>query len=187
MLLDLNSYPKNISLLFSGGADSSLLLYLCALNLEKDVTAYVIDRHNSPIPHAEKVHRLICERTNRDIPLQIVQMPKDILHQRQVPLASKIIQVVGGHDVLLWGVNKYPPDPAIRPKFPFNFLETSFLRFPFKDFTKDVLIQEFFNLGIQDILEATHSCGMLSNGSCGECFNCRERLWAYDAIGKTCN
>jgi hypothetical protein len=52
---------------------------------------------------------------------------------------------------------------------------------------KDLIIQEFFNLGIEDMLSLTHSCGSNYPRPCSKCFNCRERIWAYNTIGKPVN
>lgn len=186
MILNLNSYGDNISLLFSGGADSALLFYLLGYDIiknnnTKNLVLFVIDRPNNPILHAKHIHKLIEKRLNFKFKLIELPIPK-VPYYKQVPVASKIIETKKEFNVLLWGINRYAE--GITPNHIFNFQETNFLKFPFKNYTKDILIQEYFNLGIEDILFETHSCGSDLTEPCKVCFNCRERKWAFDKINK---
>jgi len=177
-------------MLFSGGSDSSLLFYLLGSkilknNIDKTLTLFVINRPNNPILHAKNVHKKIEKKLNTDkFKLIELKIPK-VDYFKQIPLASTLIKSKKEFDSLLWGINKYPEN--IKPNHIFNFKETHFLKFPFKDYTKDILIKEYFDLGIEDILFDTHSCGLNLNKPCMNCFNCKEREWAFRTLNKTVN
>lgn len=191
-IFDITEYPKDIAILFSGGADSALLFYLCSsqivnLNLDTNLTLYVIDRHNGPIPYAQSIYEEICKKLNStQFPLITLDIPPTH-NSNQVLVASDQIKNNASHDVLLWGINQYPADTTIRPKAISSFTETDFIRMPFKNYAKDIIIEQFYQLGIEDILHNTHSCGWKTEGYCEQCFNCRERIWAYNKLGRAVN
>ena len=188
-MIDLENYPDDIALLFSGGVESTLLLYLISTEIvrrypNKYLTLYLLDRYNKPIEKAHIVVNMVFNKTKLPVPLKIFSIPK-VLQHREISLASKIIGLQ--HAIVVCGFNKYPTDNSIRPKHLVTIDEDNDLRFPFAHIEKNIIIQEFFNLGISDILPFTHSCGLDFDAPCGECFNCRERIWAYNAINKPIN
>ena len=188
-MIDLENYPDDIALLFSGGVESTLLLYLISTEIvrrypNKYLTLYLLDRYNKPIEKAHIVVNMVFNKTKLPVPLKMLPIPKVLQHQ-EILLASKIVR--SHHSIVVCGFNKYPDDNSIRPKHLANINEDTKLKFPFAHVGKNVIIQEFFNLGISDILPFTHSCGLDFDTPCGECFNCRERIWAYNAIKKPVN
>ena len=188
-MIDLENYPDDIALLFSGGVESTLLLYLISTEIvrqypNKYLTLYLLDRYNKPIEKAHIVVNMVFNKTKLPVPLKMLPIPKVLQHQ-EISLASKIVR--SHHSIVVCGFNKYPDDNSIRPKHLANINEDTKLKFPFAHVGKNVIIQEFFNLGISDILPFTHSCGLDFDTPCGECFNCRERIWAYNAIKKPVN
>ena len=42
----------------------------------------------------------------------------------------------------------------------------------------------YYDHGIEEILPITRSCGSPNLKPCKICFNCRERIWAYNKSGK---
>jgi 7-cyano-7-deazaguanine synthase in queuosine biosynthesis len=185
-MIDLENYPEDIALLFSGGVESTLLLYLISMEIvrhypNKRLTLYILDRYNRPIDKAHTVVNIVFNKTNLSVPLNKLLMPPIVQHQ-EIALASKIIGL--RHAIVVCGFNKYPDDDSIRPNHLVKIIEGKKIKFPFAHIEKDIIVQEFFNLGISDILPFTHSCGLNLDIPCGECFNCRERSWAYTKINK---
>jgi 7-cyano-7-deazaguanine synthase in queuosine biosynthesis len=185
-MIDLENYPDDIALLFSGGVESTLLLYLISMGIvrhypNKRLILYILDRYNKPIEKAHTVVNMVFNKTKLPAPLKILSIPK-VLHHREISLAFKIIGLQ--HAIVICGFNKYPDDDSIKPKHLVEINEGKKVKFPFAHVGKNVIIQEFFNLGISDILPFTHSCGLNFDIPCGECFNCRERTWAYTKINK---
>lgn len=187
-VFDLTAYKPNLAILFSGGADSALLFYLSALeiingDLDKQVTLYVVDRYNKPLSYAFDTYERICKKLDfKKVQLQQITIPTLPNHTQMSRVIDTIYQTKL-HDELLIGMNKYPDDITIRPTFISEFKETPFVKIPFKYHTKDALIAAFFKLGIEDILYNTRSCGTPTPAPCKTCFNCRERLWAFNRLG----
>lgn len=167
-------------LLFSGGVESTLLLYLCMARGD-DLIVVVLDRFNRPLSHAKNIVSDISERLNRPIALETFVPPEVVLPQHQVNLAIAAMHIKYRRPIIT-GVNKYAP--GITPTWPVNFIESAILKMPLAAYTKDQIIQEFFDLGIDDLLPMTHSCGLSGQQPCGTCYNCTERAWAYNAINK---
>lgn len=188
-MIDIRNFPDDIALLYSGGADSTLLFYLISREIvthypEKTLALYIIDRYNEPYIKASEVVRRIIKKTKLQVCLQQLSIPPVPRHY-EISVASKMIAT--HHSIVLCGFNKYPSNENIRPNHIFNVKDTDKIKFPFAHLEKDKIVQEFFNLGIDDILPFTHSCGSNNPIPCGICFNCREREWAYNLIGKPVN
>lgn len=183
---DISNYD-DIAVLFSGGADSTLLLYLLLLDnkkFNKKITSYVINRYNNPIEKATEVYKNLLSRFNLFEELKILEIPK----------VSPALEVITGgiilsknHNIIMSGINKYPSEKNIRPKFEAKFLRDNIrdrhnFKYPFKNLEKYHIIDAFFKLGISGLLPYTHSCGSADKDPCGECFNCKERIWAYNVL-----
>lgn len=188
-MIDIGNFPDDIALLYSGGVDSTLLFYLISREIvthypEKTLTLYIIDRYNKPFIKANDVFRRIINKTNLQVKLQQLVIPT-VSQQHEILVASRIMAI--HHSVVVCGFNKYPSNETIRPNHIVNVRDSDKVKFPFAHLEKDKIVQEFFNLGIDDILPFTHSCGSNNSTPCGVCFNCREREWAYTLIGKPVN
>jgi 7-cyano-7-deazaguanine synthase in queuosine biosynthesis len=188
-MIDLEKYPDDIALLFSGGVDSTLLFYLLSVAIRdhypnKRLTLYIIDRYNNPVSRAKIVYNNIVKITTLPVELKLLTIPS-VVQQQEIMIASKIIRK--NHPIVICGFNKYPSDPSIRPKHIVSVKDSNNVKFPLAQLEKDKIVQEFFNLGIEDLLPLTHSCGSNQSEPCRECFNCRERIWAYNSLNKQIN
>jgi 7-cyano-7-deazaguanine synthase in queuosine biosynthesis len=180
-MIDLKDYPDDVALLFSGGIDSALLCYLVSIAIrdyypKKQLTLYIIDRYNNPIDRAKTVYEEIIKKTLLPVELKLLTIPSVVQHH-EIMIASKIIRKT--HPVVICGFNKYPSDPSIRPNHIITVKDSIDIKFPLAHLEKDKIVQEFYNLGIEDLLPLTHSCGSNYLKPCGKCFNCRERDWAF--------
>lgn len=180
MLLSKFPNDKKIALLFSGGADSSLLYYLLMKNHKKiNLNLFIIDRFNRPIKVAENVLKLLNDKFGITTQLHLIPVPKI---QQHLEVRYATTQLEKTHDIIIWGINKYPDDESIRPNKIFNFIEEKKLHLPLANYTKDAIIKEYYDNNIQDILYQTRSCGLNLSSPCKTCFNCREREWAYKKL-----
>ncbi len=193
-MLDINISvdAKRIAILYSGGADSTLLYYLVATYLIKQrndtqLDLLIVDRHNKPIERAVNLYNTVKEKINdQSSQLKIITVPNDTPSHLQV--IKTVEQEQDNYDVILWGVNQYPDDTTIRPQRAFTvdfdrYSDHPKLKLPFANLKKSNIIEMFVELGLEDILHSTHSCGRPGLIPCGECFNCRERIWAYKKLG----
>jgi len=55
---------------------------------------------------------------------------------------------------------------------------------PYVDLTKDVVLQKYYDNGIEDILPLTYSCTEGKLTPCLVCWQCNERMWAFREIGR---
>ena len=191
--IDLNMYPNRMAVLYSGGADSTLLYYLVISSImqnypEKSLDLIIVDRYNNPVDRATTLYNNIRLSIGDTITkLRFIPLPDSVPGHQQVLQA--VDKIKNEYDAILWGINQYPDDETIRPKnssyqIDFeNFKAPDKLHLPFAKFKKTDIIETYVKLGITDILYNTHSCGEPVDQPCGECFNCRERIWAFTQLG----
>lgn len=178
--LDFNHYSNRPALLFSGGVESTLLYYLMSkCSTINAIDLFIIDRHNRPKQKALSLYNLLGNTTHAIKVLELGMIP----NSNQIKKAIEIL--LPNYDTIVCGANKLPPVKEIRPANQFELQDTDKVKFPLKDYTKDIIIQAFYDLGIESILPYTHSCGSDLDQPCGQCFNCKERIWAYDRLGIT--
>jgi 7-cyano-7-deazaguanine synthase in queuosine biosynthesis len=195
-MIDVCNYGKRIAVLYSGGADSTLLYYLTIKSIisnhpEKTLDLLIVDRYNKPLEKAQTLYNRLKIRLNDNIStLKTITLPKDIPGNLQI---TKVIELSKwNYDTILWGINQYPDDMTIRPKVEYTvdfskFSDHPLIKLPFAGMDKSSIIKRFLDLGLEDILNSTHSCGNPAEIPCGKCFNCRERIWAYERLGLTPN
>jgi len=193
-MLELNN-KKNIAILFSGGVESTLLYYLTLKqsSSKTNITLFIIDRDNNPIERAfDLYNKLKILWNDTRTSLNILLIPEIIPSHKKINNALNILNQE--HDCVILGLNKYPSKESIRPKFKGNtFNNTSILKMlnkfenlilPFIDLQKNQIIQMYYDYDIKEILQMTHSCGSPELKPCKICFNCRERIWAYNKLDK---
>lgn len=184
-IFDINSYD-DIAIMFSGGADSVLLLYLLLLENrvhQKKLSCYIIDRYNKPLEKAKIVFDKIKRLSNANIELLTLTIPA-VPNFSEVTAGYRILSQ--RHRIIMSGTNKYPRETSIRPNHVFKFFQdTEQFKMPFKELEKFHIIDAYYKLGIEELLPYTHSCGLnLSKPCITECYNCRERAWAYQYLGR---
>lgn len=192
-MFDINNYPDKLAILYSGGADSTLMYYICITSIldnypAKKLDLLLTDRFNKPLDKAIALYDKIKDQINDNVSnLRIIKVNDDVPGHRQV--LDVFQQVENEYDAILWGAIRYPDDVSIRPKnlYTVNFDRLSTfspkIRLPLSEFNKKDIVKMFIDLGIEDILNQTHSCGSNEDsGPCGKCFNCRERAWAYQQL-----
>lgn len=186
-------YPDRLAVLYSGGADSTLLYYLVVRSIMqnysgKSLDLVIIDRYNNPIDRATALYEDLKSNMGDYVTtLKFIPIPDSVPGNQQILYA--VNKIKESYDAILWGINQYPDDTSIRPKN--NLYQIDFERFkapdklhlPFANFKKTDIIETYFKLGIADILNKTHSCGEPVEVPCGQCFNCRERTWAFRQLG----
>lgn len=182
---------KKIIVLFSGGVDSSLLLFLLMQERQrtgrmlpiKCYTMWLEGYQGNPTLGTAYINvlRWISDYFHEDIPIQTI--PKFYIREA----VSNILLIDAGY--VYTGCNfvlhnEFTPSVYIRGDTPpvrgpaFN----EFHLRPFIDLPKDVIIQEYKKLDILDLLKITVSCG-ISDTPCGGCYFCLEREWGIEKAG----
>jgi hypothetical protein len=176
-------------IMLSGGLDSTVLLYLM---LERCPTAsiqpFYIAKHDGSFAYIDGIIEYINMLFNIRMPTPIKVGSPDIPH-------SQINQVGIRHvlfkypkiEKLYIGINQNPPQPWGDPKWQFPNRPTSNnsprLEMPFLQLYKTHIVDLVDQFKIQALADLTHTCTEQVTGRCLKCFQCNERMWAYETLG----
>lgn len=177
------SDAKKVTVLVSGGIDSTILLYLLAreivesnLEIELDVVSFSSVVNNKKI---KQVIQYIEQKFFIKIPYNLSAKSGWI---REV--VSNVFEVCQS-DYVYTGCNlvvtdKFTPTryitndtPPVRGE-PFN---ERHLR-PFISYDKVKIVELYLEHNLLDLLQMTYSCGYSPIQECGECYFCTEKIWA---------
>jgi hypothetical protein len=179
---------KKISVLFSGGMDSTALLYLLVTQ-HRDIP---IKCYSMKVGVEEKVCPRILswfsDHLQVDIPLQFLSR-----HPMLIRPTVETIQLIDPSYVYS-GCNKVVTDQFTPTKYIKNdtppvrgpALNSHHIR-PFINIDKRDIVKIYYEYGILDLMELTFSCGSLEKQGkdffpCGQCYFCMERAWALQSI-----
>jgi 7-cyano-7-deazaguanine synthase in queuosine biosynthesis len=175
---------KNISFLFSGGVDSTLLLYLALSEFDRNsetvlrAFGYYI-KEDRVTKVLDPILAYLDQVFRYQIPLKIFN------HKLFVrPTAEKVLGVYPG--VVYTGCNKV----VLLPNQPKNLttpirgpaLNEFHLR-PFINLSKVEIALLYKQYGIEDLFSMTYSCVQNDLKQCGYCYFCLERAWAAKIAG----
>lgn len=222
--LYLNTNWKRIGISLSGGADSALIAYLICSNSSADIhftnqirmwrtrpwQGYVADQVinwlKNNFPNNFYVHKnLIPPEMEEPNTTYITDEYGKSKPGNRIILRSfnEYIAQTEKLDALYGAVNQNPDvhfDGALEERNegvinPYFIHDGITIVHPFVHIRKDWIIQQYFDLGIQELLNITRSCeGEFENityktyipgqyiPTCGKCFWCKEREWALDKI-----
>lgn len=182
-------------LLLSGGFDSAVLLCLFATN---GATITPVINHSNDILYpiaARKVVDFVNGKYGSSIPAPIHLGDPTASHsERTNTVIAQILRSHSdnsGNQVAIWqGITRNPDVGLSSMDSMDNFrpvrkeTSSSFIHSPFKDFDKRVTVALAESLGVTgEISKITASCTMrLPGGRCGECFQCKERAWAFSSM-----
>ena len=178
---------NDIGIFVSGGYDSTVLAayvfkYISTNNLKPRVTLYTVPRYDDSSVHAKRV----CEWLSALYPsveftTQTVGNP-DEHHSRQV--LSGIMESIGRPGVkILLGDTAVPPE-LVDEHAPIR-VRSNGVRVvqPFFDHDKTVTLKLAEWLGLlNEISEVTHTCTESKDLRCYQCWQCRERAWAFTKL-----
>ena len=191
-VFNINKLGNNIAIQFSGGIESTLLLYLIVTELKKNrlnknYCAYIFNRYNNPIQKAENLLRNIEKIVNDKIIYEKVNLPT-MTNLKLEGLVTRHYMAKKGHDMIVTGIQQPPSDPLIRPNYNIDLKEyIGVLYAPLWNLQKHHTIEIYYKLNIEFLLPYTHSCGSNQEEPCMKCFNCIERIWGYEKLGMVPN
>lgn len=166
---------KPIGLFYTGGVESTLLLYNLStqhnnLQLYTVLNPYInLDRINNTIEYVNSINN-----TNHKflflIPLKNPEKYRDrtfirwALHLASVELSKLYI-----------GSNEHMDHLPKR-----KYLVHKNIEMPFKGMQKDQVVKMYKDNNLLHLLEKTHSCFIDDVSHCKKCLGCIERFWAFE-------
>lgn len=187
IVIEIPETAKKIAVLHSATIDSTLLLYCLLKEIEitgRDVKVLVVQKGGEPVAYncalIKACHPLFFSVDTEILPA--VGPSHEALRAVLLPYARRV-----DIDVLYTSAFANPPASlnikGVVPTKPVDS-KTEKVAMPFLRFNKAELIKVYYDLGVQDMLKFTRTCGDLPYGACGHCFFCNERKWAFEANGQ---
>lgn len=182
---------KNILFAVSGGADSTILLYIIAklnrdLGRNHNIIPFTVPRPGGGADYSPAVVQWISAKLGVHIPAPMIVGDGTLKHNIVVKTAIKDLLATGKYDYLYVAENKIPP-VDVGGLAPVRAASPVYARvaLPFWGITKECIIDLYYTENIPELLKLTHSCTEMSAGRCNYCFQCGERAWAFDQLGRT--
>ncbi len=187
MRFDLEENNK-YGILLSGGLDSAVLLYLLVRsNSSINLQPFTIPKKDGSAVYAAMVVNHVNNKFNLAIPAPILVGNPDAHHTKQS--TSAIVEIFHKYkvDYLYMGVNSNPPELDSVEGAPKRFLNSPNpkLVYPFAHLIKDQVLKIMFDEDQSDLANVTHSCTEQRVGRCNQCWQCKERAWAFNKLHKT--
>jgi hypothetical protein len=173
--LELLKTSSKIGIFFTGGVESTLLLYELS-KFSKKIQLYTVLR---PYVNLERIKNIINYINSFN------GVAVDFLFT--IPTKGDVYD--GGKTFIRWarhladvevdalyiGSNEHMEHLPKR-----QYLNHSKIILPFKGLQKDRIVEMYKNEGLIDLLNMTHSCFIETIEHCGRCIGCIERTWAFE-------
>jgi hypothetical protein len=186
---------RTIAVLVSGGADSAILLYILAHESKKHgvkIVTFTVPRTDGAYVYSPKIVEIVNALGNFNLPMPISVGNPQCHHSQQTRSGHReILSTRPDIDYIYYGSQKVAlglvlENTYILPERPNKaYYAESKSVCPFFDLTKEHTIDMYYKLGIEELLEYSHSCTFTPDGRCNQCYNCVERKWAFDRLGHT--
>lgn len=186
---------KKIAVLVSGGADSAILLYMLAIDAKKfnvGIIPFTVPRADGAINYSPNIVKKVNELANVELPgPYAIGNPINLHHSQQTRSGHKeILEKFPDIDYIYYGSQKVTSElenlaNIVYPWRPERMFYPGKTICPFFDLTKEHTLELYYKLGVQELLEYSHSCCVWPIGRCGKCYNCIERVWAFKKLDKT--
>lgn len=179
-------------IMLSGGIDSAILMYfLIKSNRKIDLQPFSILKHDHSYIYVNNIINHFNNKFNINIPKTILVGNPDVHHRLQGSLGvGEVFRKYPQIQMLFSGLNQNPPEPWgdpnwIKPNRPAPNYTVAKMKFPFLHLYKTHIIDFMFEYGQEELMNLTHTCTEMTDGRCGMCFQCNERSWAFEQLGKT--
>lgn len=174
---------KQYGIMLSGGLDSAVLLSLILLeNKDIKIQPFTIPKHDGALLYINAIIAHINALCQVQLPETIVVGNQNLAHNEQGPSAVREIKQKYAVDYLFFGSNRNPPvelegTNPIRIKPPSDSILC-----PFFDLYKTDIVNLAVKHNLQDLFNITHSCTEQQTSRCNQCWQCRERAWAFNEL-----
>ena len=174
-----------VGIMISGGLDSGLLLYLLlGMNpsFVSKMTVFTVPRFDDSIVHATRMVNWVAGTFNQTMSITEVGDP-NLFHSRQVN--SGVEEALTMVDTILLGDTLLPTiklegATPIRHKNSNPKVNQIYLNLKFD---KTHVVRIAHELGLYSLFSMSHTCTQSKMYRCNECWQCRERAWAFKELG----
>jgi hypothetical protein len=178
----------------SGGLDSTALLCLIMSELKATqklgvipLTVFTIVKGEGSTYYADRVVKKISEHFDFEINhVNNVENDPDAFSKGRLGVPAIIHTWAKNKNTSFFiGINQMAP-PEIRPfdktlKITYRENPTLYTA-PFLNMHKPQILDLYYKLGCEDIIQYTHSCTVQAIGTCNNCYSCAERAWGFSAL-----
>ena len=189
-VLDIPDNVSTIGIMVSGGLDSAVLLYLLAKEIHDTDSFVKLHVFCVPRPtdgsdcHTLAIIEYINVHIGNVISSYTVRGEVDMHHSSIVHLAYMDILDSGIVDCIFLGDTDNPDSdlPGVCPTSWPNRLEDRrpMIHQPFLTYSKKYIVALCVLYDLQELAKLTHSCTVHKHKRCNECFQCQERIWAFN-------
>jgi len=178
--------------MLSGGLDSAILLFLI---LKEDRTTNIqpfsIPKKDDSYLFVDSILEYFERIFDRKIPRSVLVGNPEAHHTQQSRTAvEEIFQNHKDIDYLFFATNQNPSHSFDYSRyseggFPNRVKGSDHpkILMPFIGMYKDEILKILYDNKQEELLLLTHSCTERKTGRCGQCFQCNERLWAFNQLG----
>lgn len=172
---------EKIAVTFSGGMDSTLLLYMLLKDKEEkglktEIHCFTATQVGTKI-HSQNV---LSRPQFKDKVIHHTDVTNDIGESVRPMIEQLVID-----EWLVYGASnavpleqiggRYPPRPPQNPK-------NQKINLPFLFLFKYHIVDAYYKLGIEHLIPTTHTCTEQIHGECGLCFACKEKQWGFQKL-----
>lgn len=184
----------NYGVLLSGGIDSAVMLYLIIkafkeANIELNLKIFVIEKSDGSYMYVEDIINWMNNRYGITLPTAIAVGDPNVINPMINRSALQDIFENKFKDMtyVFVGLNQNPPEPfkmpGRYPRRPHNAPLPNRSPMPFLNLYKTHIIDLVFEHELEELLDLTHTCTEQRIGRCNVCFQCNERIWAFQQLG----
>ena len=182
-----------VGIMLSGGLDSAVLLALMAEEITKveskaAIQPFTVPKYDGSINYVDNIISYVSNRYNVTILPKIVVGNPNLPHKSQNESGVKEVLSCYTVPMLFMAINQNPPSEfKIQGEHP-NRVQTNVhprISMPFLRLLKTHIVDLIYQFSLEELLNITHSCTEQTLGRCNQCFQCSERAWAFEQLGKT--
>ena len=185
-----------IVLYLSGGLDSATLLCLILTELKNtqrlgqtNIKCVTVVKNDGSMQYSTDIVKHISLLFNKEIEHvnNCVNDEDSITKGRVGVYAIKEIWKRSGPNTKSYmAVNKMAPSDIrpFRQELLVVYKESPYYDSPFLNLHKPQILDILFKLNCESVIPYTHTCTVIVEGRCNQCYSCAERSWAFSLLGK---
>ena len=186
---------SELSVLCSGGLDSTALLALCLEELAQTarltktkVRALTAIKWDASTYYSKNTVAWLSDHYSINIE-HVNNLENWDLHEGRLSAQTmnRVRDRYYGQGPIYLAVNRMAPPELKEYRNPLKIAYSAAGPFqkPFLTLHKPQILDIYYQLGLEPLIELTHSCDAQPVGACGDCYSCEERSWGFSELVKT--